>query len=271
MSDLKTPKVVAPIDMRQVQRFDWVRVSVISGFVATFAMTVAIAVGYLIAQAGGDAVGSTFQQWLYGLTENEMTRQVGDAFAALMVLNLIVGLVLAGVYARFAEPMLSGPGWRRGALFSLAPWLLSILVLFPVMGAGFLARNVDAGPLAVLGDLAVHLVYGAVLGTMFAIEEGEGNEDNASERATSASAERGAAFGIAIGGVLGFIGGWFIAPSLEGLASQPVIGIAGALSGAAVGTLIGSLVSMVDDSEPVSKPRDGNDDQAVVDPVIQKG
>ena len=271
MPRMNVSRVVTPRDVRLAQRFDWIRISVISGFVATFAMTVAIAVGYLIAQAGGDADGSTFQQWLYGLTENEMTRQVGDAFAALMVLNLIIGLVLAGVYARFAEPMLNGPGWRRGALFSLAPWLLSILILFPIMGAGFLARNVDAGPLAVLGDLIVHLVYGTVLGTMFAIEEGEGNEDNASERATSASAERGAAIGIAIGGVLGFIGGWLVGPSLEGLGSQPVIGIAGALSGAAIGTLIGSLVSMVDDSEPVSRPRDSNEDKTAVDPITQKG
>lgn len=271
MPNLNVSKVVTPLDVRQEQRFDWIRTSVISGFVATFAMTVAIAVGYLIARAGGDADGSTFQQWLYGLTNNEMTRQVSDAFAFVMVLNLIVGLVLAGVYARFAEPVLTGPSWRRGAIFSLAPWLVSILVLFPIMGGGFLAMNVDAGPLAVLGDLVVHLVYGAVLGTMFAIEEGEGNEDNASEHATSASAERGAAIGIAIGGVLGFIGGWIVAPSMDGLASQPVIGFAGALSGAAIGTLIGSLVSMVDDSEPVSTSRDANDDHTGVDPVTQKG
>lgn len=261
MSEPKTSRIAPPIDVRKDQRFDWIRTSVISGFVATFAMTAAIAVGYLIAQAGGDADGSIFQQWLYGLTDNELTRQVSDAFGFLMVLNLIVGLILALVYARFVEPILTGPGWRRGALFSLAPWLLSALVIFPIMGVGFLASEVDAGPLAVLGDLIVHLVYGAVLGTMFSIEEGEGNEDNASERATSASAERGAAIGIAVGGVLGFVGGWLIAPSLADLGTQPVIAIAGALSGAAIGTLVGSLVSMVDDSEPAAKPSSPNDDQ----------
>lgn len=270
MTDPGSSTIVSPPGMRHDQRFDWMRISVISGFVATFAMTVAIAIGYLIARAGADANGSTFQQWLYGLTDNELTRQVSDAFGVLMVLNLFVGLILAVVYARFVEPVLTGPGWRRGALFSLAPWLLSILVIFPVMGVGFLASEVDAGPLAVLGDLIVHLVYGAVLGTMFAIEEGEGNDDNASERATSASAERGAAVGIAVGGALGFLGGWLIGPSLDDLGTRPVIGIAGALTGAAIGTLVGSLVSMVDDSEAVSKPRRDRDSQSAVDSAIQK-
>lgn len=267
MSDIRASRIIVPIAARGEQRFDWVRTSVISGFAATFAMTVTIAVGYLVARAGGDANGSTVQQWLYGLTDNSMTRQVSSAFTVLMLLNLIVGLVLAGAYARFAEPVLTGPGWRRGLVFSLAPWLLSVLVLFPVMGGGLFARNVDAGPLAVLGDLIVHLVYGAVLGTMFSIEESEGNADNPSERATSASTERGAARGIAIGGVLGFVGGWFIGPSLEGLAGQPVIAMAGALSGAAIGTMVGSLISMVDDSKPVVAPRRPIDDTPLADSV----
>lgn len=269
MSDPEPAATTTLTNVRHEQRFDWIRISVISGFVATFAMTVAIAVGYLIARAGGDADGPTFQRWLFGLTENEMTRQVSDAFAVLMVLNLVVGLIWAAIYARFAEPVLSGPGWRRGAMFALVPWLLSILVLFPIMGIGILARNVDTGPLAVLGDLAVHLVFGAVLGTMFAIEEGEGNVDTASEHATSASAERGAAFGIAIGGVLGFIGGWLISSSLSDLGDKPVIALAGALTGAAVGTLIGSLVSMVDDSTPAPRPQENTDDQKIVDRVLR--
>lgn len=237
---------------RRESRFDWVRTSVLAGFCATFAMTVAIAIGYLIANALGAPNGTRIEQWSWALTENELTENVGGSFGLGMVLNLIVGVVWAMIYGRFVEPMLSGPGWRQGVMFSLVPWLLSLVVFFPIMGVGLFGMDLDAGPLPVFGNLIVHLVYGAVLGTMFAIEEGEGNVDTASERATSASAERGAAIGVLAGGIAGFIGGWFVAPSLSDLAGQPVIAMAGALSGAAIGTMIGSLVSMRDDSESAS-------------------
>lgn len=245
------------LDRRQ-SRFDWVRSSVLAGFCATFAMTVTIAIGYLIANAIGSPDGSSIERWSWALTENELTENIGGAFGLGMVLNLIVGVVWAMIYARFVEPLLSGPGWRQGVMFALIPWLLSLIVFFPIMGAGLFGMDIGAGPLPVIGNLIVHLVYGAVLGTLFAIEEGEGNVDNASERATSASAERGAAIGVLAGGIVGFVGGWFIGPSLSDLASQPVIALAGALSGAAMGTLIGSLVSMRDDSDPESRSTASN-------------
>lgn len=240
---------------RRESRFDWVRAGVLAGFCATFAMTVTIAIGYLIADAIGSPDGSRIEQWSWALTENELTENIGGAFGLGMVLNLIVGVVWAMIYARFVEPPLSGPGWRQGVLFAVLPWLLSLVVFFPIMGAGLFGMSIGAGPLPVIGNLIIHLIYGAVLGTIFAIEEGEGNVDNASERATSASAERGAAIGVLAGGIVGFIGGWFVAPSLSDLAGQPVIALAGALSGAAMGTMIGSLVSMRDDSDaPARSP-----------------
>lgn len=239
---------------RREFRFDWVRSSVLAGFSATFAMTVTIAIGYLVARALGSADGSGLERWFWALTDNEMTKDVSGFFGLGMVLNLIIGVAWAVVYARFVEPALSGPGWRQGVMFALVPWLLSLVVFFPLMGAGLFGIDIGAGPLPVLGNLIVHLVYGAVLGTLFAIEEGDGNEDNASEHATSASAERGAAVGVLAGGIAGFVGGWFVGPSLSDLA--------GALSGAAMGTMIGSLVSMRDDSAVVPAPRSastGND------------
>lgn len=239
---------------RRESRFDWLRTSVIAGFCAAFAMTVTIAIGYLIAYAIGSPAGSGLERWSWALTENELTERVGSAFGFGMVLNLAMGMVWAIIYARFVEPRLSGPGWRQGVLFALLPWLLSLVVFFPIAGAGMFGMDIGAGPLPVIGNLVVHLVYGAVLGTIFAIEEGEGNEDNASEHATSASAERGAAIGVLAGGTVGFISGWFIAPSLAGLAGQPVIALVGAMSGAAMGTLVGSLVSMRDDSATISLP-----------------
>lgn len=234
-------------------RTDWVRISVIAGFIATFAMTAMLTAGYLFANAVGDAEGGTVGRWLEALSGNELVERVGDAFAVGMVLNLVIGLIWALIYGRFAEPVLNGPGWWRGIVFAMVPFLLSILVFFPIMGAGFLGSDLGAGPLPVLGNFVVHVIYGAALGFFFAIEEGSGISDDSSEHQASASAERGAALGVLIGGFIGAIAGFFVAPGIDDLASRPVITLAGVLTGAAIGALIGSLTGMTTQEDTAAR------------------
>ncbi len=226
-------------------RHDWLRDGLASGFIATFAMTASIAAAYALANTLGNAGGNTIERWFAALSSNAMTENVGDIFALGMILNLVMGLVWALVYARLAEPRLTGPGWRRGALFSLIPWALSILVVFPIAGIGLLGTGIDAGILPVLGNLVLHLVFGIVLGTMY---EMEGSND-AHDRQANTNSERSATFGMLIGAVAGFIGGWLIAPGIDDLANQTVVAFAGALSGAAIGMLIGSLLGLKVDDE----------------------
>lgn len=226
-------------------RHDWLRDGLASGFIATFAMTVSMAVAYALANWFGSTGGNTVERWFAALSSNEMTESVNDIFAAGMILNLVMGLVWALIYARLAEPRLTGPGWRRGALFSLIPWALSILVFFPIAGIGLFGAGIDAGILPVLGNLILHLVFGIVLGTLY---EMEGSND-AHDRQANTNSERSAAFGMLIGAVVGFIGGWLVAPGIDDLANQPVVAFAGALSGAAIGMLIGSLLGLKVDDE----------------------
>lgn len=243
-----------PADSRsEPMRTDWVRISVIAGFIATFMMTVTVTGGYLLANAIGDMSGGTVATWFEALSGNEMVDTIGDSVAVGMVLNLIVGLVWALIYGRLAEPVLNGPGWLKGIIFAMVPFLLSILVFFPIMGAGFLGADIGAGPLPVLGNLVAHVVFGAVLGFFFAIEEGSGISDDASEHQASASSERGTALGILIGGVVGAIGGYAIAPTMDDLASRPVLALAGVLTGAAIGALIGSLTGMTTDEDTAAR------------------
>lgn len=234
-------------------RTDWVRISVIAGFIATFMMTATMTAGYLFANAVGDADGATMLQWFEALSGNEVVDRVGESFAVGMVLNLIVGLVWALIYGRLAEPMLRGPGWWQGVQFAMIPFLLSILVFFPLMGAGFLGMDLDAGPLPVIGNFVLHVVYGAALGFFFAIEEGSGISEDHNEHEAAASAERGAAMGVLAGGVIGAIGGFLVAPGMDELAGRPVITLAGILTGAAVGTLVGSLMGMTTDEDTAAR------------------
>lgn len=227
----------------------WLQDSVLSGFVATFAMTISLTLAYAFANAIGSANGGFLQRWFSGLSENEMTQRMGGDLVLAMILNLIMGLIWAVLYARFAEPLLGGPGWRKGALFALVPFLLSIVVFFPVVGVGLFGIDVGAGPLPVIGNLILHLVYGTVLGAMYALESQSGLGAATGERETAIDAERGAALGVAIGGVLGAVAGWFIGPGLEDLAGRSTIVVVGAFAGSAIGILIGSLAGMNEHSE----------------------
>lgn len=234
----------------------WLRASIIAGFVSTFAMTACIAIAYGLANSLGTASGNSLQRWLYALSNNRLTEHVSEQFLFAMVANLVMGLVWAVIYARFAEPHLAGPGWWRGMCFSLVPFVLTIVVFFPIAGVGIFARDTHAGPLPVAGALVLHLIYGALLGAFYAIDVMVGLEDARGEREAAEAAERGAAIGIGIGAILGFIAGWLVWPQMESLASRPVIGLAGALSGAALGIVLGSLFAMtVDESSPENEPR----------------
>lgn len=258
--------LVDSVKRNEPTRGDWFRASLLSGFVATFAMTATVAAGYGLARGLADESGSTFQRWSFGLTDNRLINDINERFLLVMIANLLFGLVWALTYARFVDQQAAAPGWKSGAMFSIVPWLLSITLFFPVAGAGFLGSALDAGPLPVLGNLVLHLVFGAVLGSMYAIQPDIGLDDTRTDRYAAATAERGAAIGMAAGGVVGAIGGWFLADQFDRLASQPVIAIAGALSAAAIGALIGSLAGMSEESEDSRN----QDESAVIRGSMQK-
>ena len=228
----------------EARREDWLRDGVLSGFAATFAMTVVLAAAYGMARAIGDEDGSRLERWFWALAHNPVTRTTEDGVVLAIALNLLMGLALALVYGRIVEPILGGPGWRKGVLFSLVPWIFSVVAFLPIMGGGFLGREIDAGPLPILGNLILHLVYGATLGSVYGIALEAGLDDTSAERANAAAAERGAAIGVAAGVVVGLVAGWLVGMGLDGGDSRGIIALAGALAGAAIGTLIGSFVGM---------------------------
>lgn len=230
-------------------RSDWIRAGVLAGFIATFAMAATITLAWLVANAVGDANGNQVSRWIYNLSENQIVDRVGDAFLVGVALNLLVGIAWALLYARFAEPWFGRSTIVTGMLFAMIPFVISVAVVFPLMNAGFLGSDLGAGPLPFLGNLVLHLVYGGVLGFMYAIESERGIANRANERRANATAEVGAALGVLAGGVIGAIGGWLVAPTMDNLADRPVITLAGVLVGAAAGASAGSFLGMQAEDE----------------------
>jgi hypothetical protein len=82
--------------------------------------------------------------------------------------HLMIGTVLALIYAKLALPYLPGPGAARGAIFSLAPWLMAQLLVMPMMGMGLFSGSATMA----IGSLIGHLVYGVVVGAIVGLPAG---------------------------------------------------------------------------------------------------
>ena len=76
--------------------------------------------------------------------------------------HLMIGMVLAVIYAVVA-PRLPGPPAVRGAVYALAPWLVAMVAVMPMMGMP--AFGGASGP--AIGSLVGHLVYGAIVGAIY--------------------------------------------------------------------------------------------------------
>ncbi len=232
------------------------RRAVIAGFVATVTMTLTLAAGYFAAlELGSPSLPSYAAQpgppqWMWALTHNPVTELTRGALPAAFALHLALGLIWAGVYATFAEPRLPGADWQKGVAFSLVLYILSLVVFLPLAGGGLFGLALGAGPLPILGNLVLHVVYGVTLGGLYGrlgdrvlTESGTGRAD---EMATLARAERAAAYGIVIGAVLGAVVG-ISGGRLFGGPSGPVglaAGLLWALVGGSVGAIVGSLAGL---------------------------
>jgi hypothetical protein len=210
-------------------------------------MTGALIIGYGVALLLGsaDPQASVILRWFWALAHNTITASAETAVPVAVLLHVLAGIGWAAVYAAFAEPRLSGPGWRRGLIFAPIPWVLSLIVFLPLAGGGILGLGLGAGPLPILGNLVVHLVYGPTLGFLYAPENARvlHPDDTAVtpfEQSMMARSERTMATGMLVGLVLGAIVGWVIAfvlaPGQSGLVGM----LLGALGGSAAGLLVGS-------------------------------
>src|SRR5215218_10710837 len=235
-------------------REDWLRASILAGFLATFALTVVLVAAYWLASSIGSADGNFIQRWCWALVNNPVAERTADGVVLAIGANLAMGLLLALVYARYAEPRLHGPNWWRGMQFALVPWLLSLVVFLPLMGGGVLGMDVGAGPLPIIGNLILHLVYGAVLGISFAEASEDWLDDTDVDRGNAAAAEQGAAVGLVAGLVPGLVVGWLIAPAFDDLVGRPATAIGVAFIGAAIGLAIGSFVGMGRAERPTQGP-----------------
>jgi hypothetical protein len=228
--------------------------ALLAGFVASVAMVLAFAIAFAAALVLGRLPVPILAGWFQGLTSNPLIDTAQPNLYAATAMFFLGGLIWALLYGLVFEPRLHGPAWMRGLRFALIPWLFSLAVFLPLVGGGILGMSLGAGPLPVVGNLVLHVVYGAILGTVYGSAEsvfdrpqhrGQ-SEDLLAGRLAELGAARGLGIGLALGIGLGVIGAVLV-PQLTGMqggSSNPLaMVVAVGLTGAAFGGFVGSLAA----------------------------
>lgn len=238
--------------VRHARREGWLARAIIAGFVATGAMSVVFLVAYALSAAIGE-IGrdrNLLSQWMWALANNPVITLGRDSLVLAIALHLAFGMIWALIYGGVVEPALRGPAWWRGLLFALLPWLLSLVVFLPLTGGGFLGLALGAGPLPIVGNLLVHLVYGAVLGAVYgplgeAVLLADPRSVADGELGRMRRFERGMAAGIVAGALLGVVLALLVLALAPQMVASPLAAVlVGACVGGAYGALIGSLAGV---------------------------
>jgi hypothetical protein len=224
--------------------------ALLAGFLASVAMVVAFSVAFVVALVLGTARLGLLSQWSQGLTGNSLIDLAKPNLYAALGVFFTGGLLWALLYGLFAEPRLKGNPWERGVVFAVVPWLFSLVVFMPVVGGGFLGLSLGAGPLPIIGNAILHLVYGAVLGFVYgpvgdSVLDAPRHAAAGDDVWAGPSSEIGAARGLLIGLALGLIVGVLSVGLLSGVEALHLnalsIVVPTALIAAAFGALVGSL------------------------------
>ncbi len=240
----------------------WLSQAILSGFIASMAMLLTFVLAYAIALSLGSAMGggnpdtasrATMGRWLFNLANNPLTNVAQSSLYFAVGMHVTLGLIFAAIYAYLVEPRMWGPHWARGAVFAIVPWIFSVVIFFPLVGGGFMGVGLGAGPLPFLGNLVLHVVYGAVLGAMYgpwgdtlpAVSETYTEEHYRQMADAEGAAAKGVLGGLILGLVIGAFSGAFIRPDLPALAGPPQLSALGlALLGGSLGALVGSMFGL---------------------------
>ncbi|MDT8449508.1 MAG: hypothetical protein RQ847_04975 [Wenzhouxiangellaceae bacterium] len=89
--------------------------------------------------------------------------QMGGSAMMGWVAHFVIGAVIYGLaFANLAGTLPGGSNPVKGIVLGIIGWLIMMILLMPMMGAGFFAMNM--GMMATVATLVLHIIFGWVLG-----------------------------------------------------------------------------------------------------------
>lgn len=90
------------------------------------------------------------------------------------IMHFMIGIMLAIGYAViFYNNVSISPNWFKGAVYGILPWLMAQIIVMPMMnvlnGMSFTSGLFSGSFILAFASLIGHLVYGAVLGSIYKV------------------------------------------------------------------------------------------------------
>jgi membrane protein DedA with SNARE-associated domain len=154
-----------------VDRNQQLRAGAVAGGLATISSTLLFNVvinlaGNLAFNAPGTLVEQTAARLAFAFA-----RELQPALLFVAVPAFLgVGVLWGAVYALWVEARLPAhwPDWLKGMGFAVLPLTVSLLVIMPLLGLGFLGVGAT-GPVAATGEFIRHAAYGVQLGLLYPV------------------------------------------------------------------------------------------------------
>jgi len=130
------------------------------GIVAGLAATVVLSLLMIMKQAMG---------LMPQLNSVAMLTQMMGAQTPLVgwLAHFVIGVVVWGMVFAWIDSRLSYAHWINGVIFATGAWLIMMIAIMPLAGAGLFGLNLGLGIMAPLATLMLHWIYGAVLGAVY--------------------------------------------------------------------------------------------------------
>lgn len=97
-----------------------------------------------------------------------LAKQMGTGPLMGWVAHFLIGVVGYGiVYGLIFSQLPLGGHAVRGMTLGLVGWLVMMVVLLPMMGAGLFGTQMPSGMMVPVATLILHLIFGAVLGLAY--------------------------------------------------------------------------------------------------------
>jgi hypothetical protein len=88
------------------------------------------------------------------------------------VVHFIIGTVLWGGLFAWLDPYIPTQShWSKGTWFGVGAWIVMMVTLMPMAGAGLFA--VKLGMMVTAATLILHAIFGAVMGAVYGVEHPE--------------------------------------------------------------------------------------------------
>lgn len=138
-----------------------IKSAMLAGFVATLAMTMFT---YMAPLMG-------FEMNIPKMLANTMGAPIIVGWIAHFMMGEILAILFASVFLTATEKI---SNIRNGALFGLIPWLVTQIMVMPMMsimsGAGYMDGFFSGSIMIAMASLAGHLIYGAILGGLYKLQ-----------------------------------------------------------------------------------------------------